>query len=274
MTFNYTPADRPAIWMEFVPAGGEKFAPERMVHLDMTGETRGVNAEEKQADEEVPTVAEDSSENTAGPHILPVDRASQLTECEYHQDCIPVGKRRAVQLPADSLNLTTTTGRGRDAAVVEMRMSADQVGSPADCIVLKCNANSLPKKFSVMAEGSKNDRLRCPKIDRMFCPQVAADKALTAQKMCREIRLKSSLDAPVSRPGCWHQIDEDAVALRFVRHVIHGLVHVSHGERRNASWHRYRSIYRPSFDSSRGHLRHVRSGSIDSFSVNGILIRN
>jgi len=276
MTFSYVSPDRPAVWMCFTPA--EQFVAsagkmtEGTVCADATNNARDVEqTAAKEHDTSEIEAAENPPENTAGPHILPVDRASQLTECEYRQDCIPVGKGRAVQLSAKSLNvtafiLTTTTGRGRDAAVVEMRMSADQVGSPDDCTVLKRIAYSRPKMFSVMAGGSKNDRLRCPKIERTFCPQAAADNALTAQKMCRENRLKSSLDAPVSRPGCWHEIDEDAVISRFAGHFING-------ERRNASWHKYRSIYRPSIDSSRGHLRHVRPDSFDSFSVSGILIR-
>jgi len=182
MTFRYIPADQPAIWMEFVPARENTASPakkdnrltERMVHSGMNNETVSAKTEEMQVEEQVSTVVENIfengvseegvSENTAGPHISSVEHRSQLAECEYQRDCISVGKEQTDRLSDDffdSLILMTTTDRGRDAVVVGLRKSADQSGSPVDCIVSEHGSNNLPKECCVVAGPVWNDRLRC-----------------------------------------------------------------------------------------------------------------
>jgi len=191
MTFSCVPADQPVIWMQFVPAredtaspaANEKVTSEGMVHFDMARETPCVETTELQAREEVSTLTEKSSAKTAGPHISSVDRESQmrgsrLAECEYHRDCISVGKRQADRLSGDtfdSLILATTTGCGRDAVVVGMRTSAGQFGSPVDCLTVFSGTNNLPKEFCLVAGRAWNERLRCPKTAWLYCPSPAAD---------------------------------------------------------------------------------------------------
>jgi len=198
MTFSYVPADRPPVWMQFVPARENTARPaedavitEGMVHADMT-ERKSAQVPEQPPVEIESSAAEAAREEVAGVHILSVDqpsqmrtsqlRMSQLAECEYQQDCVPLGKEQAMQMPVDSIFLTTTTGRGRDAAVVEMRLSADQSGSPVDCAALILDASNLPKEFCVVAslpdgkrlseKQCRNDSLCHPKIDRLPSSQA------------------------------------------------------------------------------------------------------
>jgi len=134
MTFCFAAADQPPVWMRFV--------------AEQEGAVRAVCAE--RASETLGTDIEQPREKIAGVHISSVDRVSLLAKCGYQLGVLIVRLFRAVfaarhinrvarklRLPnvgrlSDPTKLTTTTGRCRDAVVVETSLSAGPLGSRND----------------------------------------------------------------------------------------------------------------------------------------------
>jgi len=91
MTFSYVPADRPPVWMQFVPARENTARPvedaattERMVHVDMAERKSAQVPEQLPVEIESPAV-EAAHEEVAGVHISSVEQISPLTNCQHQR---------------------------------------------------------------------------------------------------------------------------------------------------------------------------------------------
>jgi len=220
MTFSYVPADQPAVWMKFVPARENTALPleegnlaiEGMVHTGMANETTYVVAEEKRAEEQVSTVAEnisgngvseDAAENAAGVHISSVDRKlqlrrSQLAKREYHRDSIRMRKGRTVLSSlVRRLNTAQEAAQEKNVERALRKMCGPRLGLPSDVSKViattrgRCtDETAVDASMNVDPAGSqmkssrvaslplwkycRNPRLRCPKIHWLYCPSPAA----------------------------------------------------------------------------------------------------
>jgi len=238
MSFNYVPADRPAIWLEFVPAREDTAS--TVVCVDVNCETPSVEAVEFQPEEEVSTVAEDISaggvsDNTAGPHIRSVDRksqlrGSQLAKREYQRDSIRMGKGRTVlsslvrrlntaqdaaqvknveravrKMCGPRLGLSSdgseviakTRGRCTDETAVDARVNVDLVGSR-----IKSSRVASP-----LWKNCRNHRLRCPKIDWLYCPSPAADSDYLSLSRTTRTRTRRQQQVTSSQMSSNFQVD-------------------------------------------------------------------
>jgi len=237
MSFRYVPADRPAIWMEFVPAR-ENAAPaveeENVVTgADRNGETPSVAVEELQAEEE-----------DAGVHISSVDRksqrrGSQLAKREYQRDSIRMGKGRAMlsslvwrlniaetvaqeknveravrQMCGSYLGLSSdgsevvakTRSRCTDETVVDARVNVDLAGSQ----IKSSRVARRPRWRCPLWKGCRNHRLRCPKIDWLYCPSPAADSDyLSLPQMMTSTRTRRQQQVISSQLSSNIQFDSD-----------------------------------------------------------------
>jgi len=196
MCFTFIPADSPTVWMRFTPAKDTIRAAEVDTGAD---ETLGV--------------AKDTNEETAGVPISSVDqesqmqasqmRASQLAKREYQRDSIRMRKGRAMlsslvrrlniaqeiaqeknverasrKMSGPNLGLSSaakkefaeTTGRCTDETAVDASVNVDLVGSH----IKSSRVASFPRWRRPLWKGCRNHRLRCLKIDWLYCPSPAA----------------------------------------------------------------------------------------------------